>query len=79
MEVEGLKRCLDHLQQEQVTIAKLATDRHVEVRVHIKEERPDVQFWRILLVFYLIRTFFNRFFVIYVLSAISPHFKNYTL
>lgn len=32
MELEGLKRCLDHLQQEQVAIAKLATDRHVQVR-----------------------------------------------
>ena len=29
MELEGLKRCLDHLQQERVAIAKLATDRHV--------------------------------------------------
>lgn len=43
MEVEGLKRCLDHLQQEQVTIAKLATDRRVEVRVHMKEERPHIK------------------------------------
>jgi len=43
MELEGLKRCLDHLQQEQVAIAKLATDRHVQVRAHLKKERPHIQ------------------------------------
>ena len=43
MELEGLKRCLDHLQQEQVAIAKLATDRHVQVRAHMKKERPHIK------------------------------------
>ena len=43
MELEGLKRCLDHLQQKQVVIAKLATDRHVQVREHMKNERPHVK------------------------------------
>ena len=33
MELEGLKRCLNHLQDEQVVIAKLATDRHVQVKI----------------------------------------------
>ena len=42
MKLEGLKRCLDHLQQEQVASAKLATDRHVQVRAHMKKERPSV-------------------------------------
>ena len=43
----------------------------------------DVQFWQILVLFYLIcteiRTFFNRFLTNYVFSSISVHFKNYTL
>ena len=43
MELEGLKRCLDHLQREKVAIAKLATDRHVQVRVHMKKERPHIK------------------------------------
>ena len=43
MELEGLKRCLDHLQQEQVAIAKLATDRHVLVRAHMKKETPHIK------------------------------------
>ena len=43
MELEGLKRCLDHLQQERVAIAKLATDRHVQVRAHMKKERPHIK------------------------------------
>jgi len=38
MELEGLKHRLDHLQQEQVAIAKLATDRQVQVRAHMKRE-----------------------------------------
>lgn len=37
MELEGLKRCLAHLQPEQVTVAKLATDRHMQVIVHMKK------------------------------------------
>jgi len=41
MELEGLKPCLDHLQQEQVAIAKLATDRDVQVRVHMKKENTS--------------------------------------
>ena len=43
MELEGLKRCLDHLQEEQVVISKLATDRHVQVRAHMKKERPQIK------------------------------------
>ena len=35
MELEGLKRCLHHLQEEWVVISKLATDRHVQVRAHM--------------------------------------------
>ena len=42
VELEGLKRCLDHLQEEQVVI-KLATDRHVQVRAHTKRERPQIK------------------------------------
>ena len=42
VELEGLKRCLDHLQEEQVVI-KLATDRHVQVRVRMKRERPQIK------------------------------------
>ena len=44
MELEGLKRCLDHLQEENVTIAKLATDRHIQVRAHLKKERPNIKY-----------------------------------
>ena len=43
MELEGLKRCLDHLEGENVKIAKLATDRHVQVRAHMKKERPNIK------------------------------------
>ena len=43
MELEGLKRCLDHLQEENVAIAKLATDRHIQVRAHLKKERPNIK------------------------------------
>ena len=43
MELEGLKRCLDHLQEERVVISKLATDRHVQVRAHMKKERPQIK------------------------------------
>ena len=43
MELEGLKRCLNHLQDENVTISKLATDRHVQVRAHMKKERPNIK------------------------------------
>ena len=43
MELEGLKRCLDHLQEERVVISKLATDRHVQVRAHMKKERSQIK------------------------------------
>ena len=43
MELEGLKRCVDHVEGENVKIAKLATDRHVQVRAHMKKERPDIK------------------------------------
>ena len=43
MELEGLKRCLDHLHEERVVISKLATDRHVHVRAHMKKERPQIK------------------------------------
>ena len=43
MELEGLKGCLDHLEGENVKIAKPATDRHVQVRAHMKKERPDIK------------------------------------
>ena len=43
MELESLKLCLDHLQQEKLAIAKLATDRHMQVRVHMKKERPHIK------------------------------------
>ena len=39
MELEG---CLNHLQDERVVIAKLATDRHVQVRAHMKKERLHI-------------------------------------
>ena len=42
MELEDLKRCLNHLQDERVVIAKLATDKHVQVRAHMKKERPHI-------------------------------------
>ena len=43
MELEGLKRCLDHLKEEKVVISKLATDRHVKVRAHMKKERSTIK------------------------------------
>ena len=43
MEPEGPTRCLDHLQQAQVAIAKLATDRHEQVRAHMKTETPHIK------------------------------------
>ena len=43
MEVEGLKLCFDHLDGQNVKIAKLATDRHVQERAHMKKERPNIK------------------------------------
>ena len=43
MELEGLKRCLDHLQAKQVVILKLATDRHLQFRAHVKKERSQIK------------------------------------
>ena len=43
MELAGLKRCLDYLEWENVKIAKLATDRHVQVRTHMKKERLNIK------------------------------------
>ena len=41
-ELEGLKRCLDHLQEEQVVISKLLTDWHFQVRAHMKNETSQI-------------------------------------
>ena len=43
MELEGLKCRLDHLEGENVKIAKLGTDRHAQVRAHMKKERPNIK------------------------------------
>lgn len=41
MELEGLKRGLEYLEDCNVTVEELVTDRHVQVKKYMKEEHID--------------------------------------
>jgi len=45
MELEGLKRCLAILEQEELTVSHLVTDRHSQIKKFMKDSHPDIQHW----------------------------------
>ncbi|XP_052788440.1 uncharacterized protein LOC128223186 [Mya arenaria] len=42
MEKHGLEKCLGHLQDNEVTVDVLATDRHVQIRKYLTDKWPDI-------------------------------------
>ena len=45
MELEGLKRCLQTLADEDIAISDITTDRHPQVKKFMREQRPEVNHW----------------------------------
>ncbi|XP_034078893.1 uncharacterized protein LOC117550588 [Gymnodraco acuticeps] len=45
MELEGLKRGLQKLKDEGVTIASITTDRHGSVKKYMREKEPSIEHW----------------------------------
>ncbi|MES9883741.1 MAG: hypothetical protein ABW185_23055 [Sedimenticola sp.] len=45
MELEGLKRGLAVLLQENVDIDSLTTDRHPQVKKYMREQQPEITHW----------------------------------
>lgn len=45
MELEGLKRCLNKVEEDGIVITDLVTDRHSQVKAFMKKERSDVNHW----------------------------------
>ena len=46
MELEGLKRNFQNLQKNHgFTVSTLITDRHTQVRKHVRENEPDVNYF----------------------------------
>ena len=46
MELEGLKRSLEWLTEENnLTVSHLVTDRHSSVKKFLREEKPTIQHW----------------------------------
>jgi hypothetical protein len=43
MELESLKRQLKFLEDNEVQVTKLVTDRHVQVSSYMANEKPDVE------------------------------------
>ena len=43
MELEGLKRCLDHIQTKGIGISELVTDRHCQVKKFMREQNPEIR------------------------------------
>jgi len=43
MELEGLQRCLANLNQKNINIEELVTDRHVQVRAYMKREMRTIR------------------------------------
>ena len=43
MELEGLKRCLDHIQTNGIAISELAIDRHIQVKTFMQEQNPEIR------------------------------------
>ncbi|XP_052767015.1 uncharacterized protein LOC128207876 [Mya arenaria] len=42
MEKHGLEKCLGHLQDNEITVDVLATDRHVQIRKYLTDKWPDI-------------------------------------
>ena len=42
MELEGFKRMLTSLEMSNLTVGKIVTDRHCQLKKYIREERPNV-------------------------------------
>lgn len=42
MEKEGLKRSITFLENKDLKIGKMVTDRHVQIRKWLKDEKPDI-------------------------------------
>ncbi|KAK8781227.1 hypothetical protein V5799_017431 [Amblyomma americanum] len=42
MELEGLKRALKRLDDKNISVREIVTDRHVQVRSHMRQHRPDI-------------------------------------
>ena len=45
MELEGLKRCLQNLSDDDITVSDITTDRHPQVKKFIREKQPEVRHW----------------------------------
>ena len=45
MELEGLKRCLQNLKEDNITVSDITTDRHPQVKKFIREKQPEVRHW----------------------------------
>ena len=45
MELEGLKRCLQTLEGEDVSISDITTDRHPQVKKFMREQHPEINHW----------------------------------
>lgn len=43
MELESLKRQIDYLEQNDVNITKLVTDRHIQVGSYMAKEKPEIE------------------------------------
>lgn len=42
MELEGLKRCLAYLEEEEITVCSLVTDRHSQIKKYLKDTHPEI-------------------------------------
>lgn len=45
MELEGLKRCLQTLADEDIVVSDLTTDRHPQVKKFMRDKHPEVNHW----------------------------------
>jgi len=45
MELEGLKRCLALLEEEELEVSHLVTDRYYQIKKYVKTEKGDIQNW----------------------------------
>ena len=46
MELEGLQRCLQRLlDEEELQISHLVTDRHSQIKKYIRENHPNITHW----------------------------------
>ena len=43
MELESLKRQLQYLEENEVHVSKLVTDRHVQVSAYMANEKPNIE------------------------------------